>query len=263
MAAAKKKTSTPNRLLFAELLTVERETAGLTRSRIAGMCHVSYALVYAWETAQRIPDGEHLQLWFEAVQMPAWKRPKIISVLHEAISLVDRQALETISWPVLPVWTPEDQVAVDRILDPCCCHDRFTFDLWGCNQRFLDRFPGLVPASSDSDPSNLLIWTFTNPLARKVIQNWPLRARLMAASFGTLSPGEVPQRRIDEIKQACSSNPEFEAMYRSRPTDAEITNQEVVLYDPDIEQFVTYSMRASAPKYPPRPWDLLVLQAPI
>jgi transcriptional regulator with XRE-family HTH domain len=254
----------PVHQLLGELMTAEREAADLSRTRVAEACHVSRQLVHYWETGVRVPDGEALRLWFEAVGVPNWKRQRFIAVIQRLRSLSAKTPLETLDWSsVPPVWTDEDQTGLDRILDPACCHDRITFDLYGCNRPFLDRFPGLAPALPDAEqPASLIVWMFTDPLARKVIANWNLRARLMAAAFGTLAPGAVPQRRIDEIVQACQIEPVFLEMYRSTPTDDEVTNQRVVLWDPDREEFVTHLMRASIFKYPPRPWDQLVLQAP-
>jgi transcriptional regulator with XRE-family HTH domain len=241
--------------VLARLLRAEREAAQLTREEAAQIIKVSKGLIYAWERQGRTPSAETLEAFLNGLEVPQWRRPKYAALAQPL--------LNQLNWDMSPVVTPDDQLGLDRNLDPACYHDD-AFDLYAANQPLRARFPGLVaPAPDATVRPNLLEWVVRDPAAKKVIRNWEERATVMANAFLIVAPGRIPERRIQQIISSCEQAPEWPEISRIRATDEHVLNQRIYLWDPETECYENRIITAYTFKYPPRPYNVLVLQATV
>ncbi|MFI9638190.1 hypothetical protein ACIHAX_36445 [Nocardia sp. NPDC051929] len=186
------------------------------------------------------------------LEVPKWRRPKYAALTQPLLS--------QLNWDMAPVVTPDDQLGLDHNLDPACYHDD-AFDLYAANQPLLTRFPGLVAPAPDADVRpNLLEWVVRAPAAKKVIRNWEERAIVMANAFLVVAPGRIPQRRIQQIIASCEQAPEWPEISRIRATDEHVLNQRIFLWNPETQRYENRIITAYTFKYPPRPYNVLVLQ---
>ncbi|MGY1960848.1 helix-turn-helix domain-containing protein [Nocardia gipuzkoensis] len=241
--------------VLAKLLRAEREAAQLTREEAAEIIKVSKTLIYLWERKGKIPSAETLEAFLDGLEVPQWRRP--------AYKALTQPPLNQLNWDMSPVVTPDDQVGLDRNLDPACYHDD-AFDLYAANEPLLKRFPGLVaPAPDATVRPNLLEWVVRDPAAKKVIKNWEERAIVMANAFLIVAPGRIPDRRIQQIIASCEQAPEWPEISRIRATDEHVLNQRIILWDPETQRYEDRIITAYTFKYPPRPYNVLILQATV
>jgi hypothetical protein len=211
--------------------------------------------IYAWERQGRTPSAETLEAFLNGLEVPQWRRPTYAALAQPL--------LNQLNWDMSPVVTPDDQLGLDRNLDPACYHDD-AFDLYAANQPLRARFPGLVaPAPDATVRPNLLEWVVRDPAAKRVIRNWEERATVMANAFLIVAPGRIPERRIQQIISSCEQAPEWPEISRIRATDEHVLNQRIYLWDPETECYENRIITAYTFKYPPRPYNVLVLQATV
>ena len=65
----------------------------------------------------------------------------------------------------------------------------------------------------------------------------------------------------DEIIAACEQAPEFGDLRTFKATDRDIFDQTIILHNPRRGRYENRSVVAWSPKYPPRAWDILILQS--
>ncbi|MBF6469386.1 hypothetical protein IU427_30085 [Nocardia beijingensis] len=76
-----------------------------------------------------------------------------------------------------------------------------------------------------------------------------------------VAPGRIPERRIQQIIASCEQAPEWPEISRIRATDEHVLNQRIFLWDPETQRYEDRIITAYTFKYPPRPYNVLVLQA--
>jgi hypothetical protein len=227
----------------------------LTLKTAAKRSNVSSQVLWLLESRNHVPTLSVISAVLDGLRVHPWRRPAFLSQMPQ------QQLLNQLRWNLPKTVPPSDQVGLDQIGDPACYHDP-GFDLYAANSFFLEVFPGLEPPQPDSSGrSNLLIYVVTDPRAKKAIRNWRQRAAVMVDAFLTVAPGRIPEERFDEIIAVCERAPEFGDLRAFKATDRDIFDQTIILHNPRRGRYENRSVVAWSPKYPPRAWDILILQS--
>jgi transcriptional regulator with XRE-family HTH domain len=240
---------------FARLLRTWRKDHGLTLKTAAKRSNVSSQALWLLESRNHIPTLPIISAVLDGLRVHPWRRPAFLAQMPQ------QQLLNQLRWNLPKTVPPSDQVGLDQIGDPACYHDP-GFDLYAANSLFLEVFPGLEPPQPETiGRSNLLTYVVTDPRAKIAIRNWRQRAAVMVDAFLTVAPGRIPEERFDEIVAVCEQAPEFAELRAFKATDSDIFDQTIILRNPRRGRYENRSVVAWTPKYPPRPWDILILQS--
>ncbi|MFD3506173.1 helix-turn-helix domain-containing protein [Nocardia sp. NPDC058666] len=231
---------------IARYLRERRESAGLTRATLSAMAGISPGLIQKIEQGTRAPTLEALTALFDALEVPDLFRDHLV-----ALSLSDRYDSPA---PATTIEVPAvDRVLLDAIPYPASLQDYSTFDILAANTAWEHYFPGLHPGTT------LLEWMLLDPRARTVMIDWDIQVHLCVYGFRVMSPGVVPQRRIDELVAACSQAPEWTRFWTTEPDAPTHLDRPVQrILDPDTGESVTMIMHALEPMIPRRDWALVV-----
>ncbi|WP_084472814.1 helix-turn-helix domain-containing protein [Nocardia alba] len=230
---------------IARYLRERRESAGLTRAALSTVAGISPGLIQKIEQGTRTPTLEALTALFDALEVPDLFRDHLV-----ALSLSDRYD-SSAPEPTFEV-PAVDRVLLDAIAHPASLQDYSTFDILAANAAWIRFFPGLVPGTT------LLEWMLLDPRARTAMIDWHLQVHLIVYGFRVMSPGVVPQKRIDELIAACSRAPEWDEFWTTEPiapTHLDLPVQRI--REPDTGTVLTMVMHALEPMIPRRDWALV------
>ncbi|MEV0059407.1 helix-turn-helix domain-containing protein [Nocardia sp. NPDC050718] len=232
---------------IARYLRERRETAGLTRTALGGLAGVSPALIQKIEQGTRSPTLEALTALCHALQVPDLIRDHLVS-----LSLSHR-----FDKPEPPVQTPvsaTDQLLLDSFAYPASMQRFPTFDVLAVNDAWARQFPGLEPGTT------LLEWMLLHPAARTVVLHWERQIHMSVYSFRVISPGVVPQARIDELIASCARAPEWQALWSTEPPPPYgIESPELVVRHVDTGEPTAMAMHNLDFTLPQRTWSLVVM----
>ncbi|MFE1592745.1 helix-turn-helix domain-containing protein [Nocardia sp. NPDC058705] len=231
---------------IARYLRERRESAGLTRAALSTIAGISAGLIQKIEQGTRTPTLEALTALFEALEVPDLFRDHLV-----ALSLSDRYD-SSAPEPNIDV-LDTDRILLDAIPYPASLQGYSTFDILATNAAWTHYFPGLVPGTT------LLEWMLLDPRARIAMIDWHLQVHLCVYGFRVMSPGVVPQKRIDELVAACSKAPEWTEFWTTEPIAPTHLDRPVQrIREPDSGAVATMTMQALESMIPRREWALVV-----
>ncbi|MFC4375458.1 helix-turn-helix domain-containing protein [Nocardia halotolerans] len=230
---------------IAGYLRERRESAGLTRAALSRVAGISPALIQKIEQGTRAPTLESLTALFDALEVPDLFRGHIVT-----LSLAHRYGTPA---PVRAPVVPEpDRRLVEGLSCPASLQQYPTFDVLAVNAAWERRFPGLVVGTT------VLEWLLLDPLSRRVVVDWERHAHLSVYGFRVISPGVVPQERIDELTAILSRAPEWERFWGTEPPPPhELDAPELLLADAETGVAAKMTMHNLEFSLPRRSWSLI------
>lgn len=230
---------------IARYLRERRESSGLTRAALSEAAGISPALIQKIEQGTRVPTLEALTALFDALDVPDVFRNHLValSLSHRYDEPAPTQLND------LPA---ADLVLLHSLPHPASVQVYPTFDVLAVNAAWERFFPGLVPGTT------LLEWMLLDPISRTVVIEWAKQIHLSVYGFRVMSPGVVPQQRIDELVAACSAAPEWEHLWTTEPQQPhDIDSPVLTLRDPGTGAPTSMSMLNFEFAHPRREWSLI------
>jgi transcriptional regulator with XRE-family HTH domain len=231
---------------IARYLRERRESAGLTRAALSAAAGISPGLIQKIEQGTRTPTIEALNAMFDVLEVPALFRDHLVS-----LSLADRyDSAPPDPADQVPI---TDLVLLNAIPYPASLQVYSTFDIVAANAAWERIFPGLTAGTT------LLEWMLLDPRAREAMLDWHTQVHLCVYGFRVMSPGVVPQARIDQLVGACSQAPEWAEFWTTEPHAPTHLDRPVQRFkDPETGQPITMIMHALEYTIPRREWSLVV-----
>ncbi|MFI5501582.1 helix-turn-helix domain-containing protein [Nocardia asteroides] len=232
---------------IARYLRERRETAGLTRATLGAAAGVSPALIQKIEQGTRSPTLEALTALCHALGVPDLIRDHLVSLsLSHRFDKAAPADTVTVS--------ATDQLLLDSFAYPASLQVFPTFDVIATNAGWDRQFPGLTAGTT------LLEWMLLAPVARSVVIEWERQIHMSVYSFRVISPGVVPQARIDELVASCARAPEWERLWSTEPAPPYgIENPELVVRHADSGEPTAMAMHNLDFTLPNRTWSLVVM----
>lgn len=231
---------------IAHYLRERRESAGLTRSALGALAGVSPALIQKIEQGTRSPTLEALTALCDALGIPDPFRDHLVSL--SLSHRYDRPA------PVEMAVPETELLLLNGFAYPASLQVFPTFDVLAVNEPWARQFPGLEAGTT------LLEWMLLHPAARSLVVHWERQIHMSVYSFRVISPGVVPQERIDELVASCSRAPEWTKLWTTEPPPPfGIEQPELIVRHVDTGEPTVMAMHNLDFALPRRPWALVAM----
>ncbi|WP_278263195.1 helix-turn-helix domain-containing protein [Nocardia sp. AG03] len=230
---------------IARYLRERRESAGLTRTALSAAAGISPALIQKIEQGTRTPTVETLNALFDVLEVPDLFRDHLVS-----LSYADRYDSSVPDTGTVPA---ADLDLLNSLPYPASLQVYSSFDIVAANAAWERHFPGLHAGTT------LLEWMMLDPRSRVAMLDWHKQVHLCVYGFRVMSPGVVPQRRIDELVATCSQAEEWTEFWTTEPDAPTHLDRPVQrVRHPETGESVTMTMHVLDYTIPRREWALVV-----